>query len=144
MNPLGMRTWKWLALSKIGRPSTPWLGRAGHWKSPTGEEPLKEDPVTRKRVYSSYCLTKTLYSLSRIPRSQNLERNVNLTLAARIPNFAWKITEKADFLWQGKIFSIFWVQNFAFWARNFNLSAEFPFPECRILGGLFRAPLQCF
>ena len=28
-----LQTWKWLALSSIGRPSMPWLGRFGHWNS---------------------------------------------------------------------------------------------------------------
>ncbi len=36
MKPWGMYTWKWLAFSMMGRPSTPTLGRAGHWKSGGG------------------------------------------------------------------------------------------------------------
>lgn len=36
MNPLGIRTWKWLALSIMVRPSPPVLGRGGHWKSFSG------------------------------------------------------------------------------------------------------------
>lgn len=31
-----MRTWKWLALRAIGRPSVPWFGRGGQTKSAAG------------------------------------------------------------------------------------------------------------
>ncbi len=48
--------------------------------------------------------------------------------SVEFPDLAQKITEKQTFHGIGEIFHF--------------LSAEFPFSECRILAGLFRAPLQ--
>ena len=39
MKPFGIRTWKWLALRSIGRPSVPWFGLGGQIKSAGGGGP---------------------------------------------------------------------------------------------------------
>lgn len=42
MYPVGIRTWKWLARSSMGRPSRPWLGLEGHLNSISGGELLED------------------------------------------------------------------------------------------------------